>query len=168
MKSLHLLMGATLASVLAGCSTVPLVTAPVGPNPLGSASEVSTGILQVFSRVGEQSDDQNQGEDDSPFWHQHTDYTICHLDGKLVKRVGNTIGHYAEAPAPVVLPAGRYLVKAQADDYSWLELPVEIKPGRTTRVHLDDKWNLPPETPKSELVTLPDGNPVGWRADYTK
>jgi hypothetical protein len=39
---------------------------------------------------------------------------------------------------------------------------VVIKAGRTTRVHLDDKWQPPADTPKDELVTMPDGKPVGW------
>jgi hypothetical protein len=55
-------------------------------------------------------------------------------------------------------------VKAQAKDYFRVNVPVTIKSGQTTRVHLDDNWTAPPEAKKSELVVLPDGNPVGWRS----
>jgi hypothetical protein len=65
----------------------------------------------------------------------------------------------------VALPAGRYFVKAQGKDYLQVEVPITIERGRTTRVHLDDKWNLPADTPKRELVSLPNGNPVGWCAE---
>ena len=168
MKSAYYLMGAALAALLAGCASTPIVLAPVGPNPYGGENIASTGGLQVFSRVSEQSDDQNQGGDGDPVWYQHTDYRIYTLEGKLVKRVDNTVGHYAEAPRLVALPAGRYLVKAQARDYSWVELPVTIERGRTTRVHLDDDWKLPTDTPKQKLVSMPNGRPVGWRDPAVK
>jgi len=116
----------------------------------------------------EQSDDQNQAGDGSPFWYQHSDYSIYTPGGKLVKRVGNTVGHYAQSPDAVALPAGQYVVKARASDYSWVKVPVTVEPGRTTRVHLDDNWKLPAGIPKSALVSLPNGNPVGWRADVAK
>jgi hypothetical protein len=43
-----------------------------------------------------------------------------------------------------------------------------IERGRTTRIHLDNDWKIPSDAPKSELVTMPDGNPVGWRAKATE
>jgi hypothetical protein len=167
MQSVYVLLGAGVVSLLVGCSSTPVALAPVGPNPVGSQRTASKGELQVFSSLVEQSDDQNQGSKD-PVWYQHTDYRIYDLDGKLVKRVDNTIGHYEQAPRVVALPAGKYLVKAQAKDYLWVEVPVTIKPGRTTRVHLDDKWKLPADTPKRELVSMPNGYPVGWSAEFTK
>ena len=164
MRNGYVLLGTSLVSLFVGCSSTPVVLAPVGPNPVGSETLGSKGELQIFSSLVEQSDDQNQGSED-PVWYQHTDYRIYDLHGKLVKRVDNTIGHYEHAPRLVALPAGRYLVKAQAKDYLWVEVPVTIEPGRTTRVHLDDKWKLPADTPKRELVSMPNGNPVGWRAE---
>ncbi|MDB6022963.1 MAG: hypothetical protein JWQ04_2820 [Pedosphaera sp.] len=169
MKSVYWLMGTALAGLLAGCASTPVVLAPVGPNPAGVRSVASTGTLQVFSSLTAQNDDQMQSflDEDSaalnPSWNQHTDYKIYTLDGKLVKRVDNTIGHYAEAPRRVALPPGRYLVKAQAQDYSLAEVPVKIERGRTTRVHLDDQWKPLANAPNRGVVTLPNGNPVGWR-----
>jgi hypothetical protein len=164
MKSVSIILGAGLVSLLTGCSSTPVVLAPVGPNPVGGERAASTGELQVFSSLTEQSDDQNQGSED-PVWRQHTDYRIYSLQGKLVKRVDNTIGHFEEAPRRVALPAGQYLVKAQAMDYLWVEVPVTIERGRTTRVHLDDNWKLSADTPKNELVSMPNGKPAGWRAE---
>jgi hypothetical protein len=166
MKKLFVLLGAGMASLLMGCSSVPVAFAPVGPNPLGSESTAGEGQLQVFSGLTERSDNQNQASDD-PVWYQHTDYRIYDLHGKLVKRVNNTIGHYEQAPRQVALPAGRYVIKAEAGDYSMVQVPVTIERGRTTRVHLDDNWNAPADTPRNELVGMPNGKPAGWRADST-
>jgi len=166
MKKLFLLLGAGMVSLLMGCSSAPVALAPVGPNPLRIESTADAGQLQVFSGLAERSDNGNQGGED-PVWYQHTDYRIYNLHGKLVKRVNNTIGHYEQTPRQVGLPAGRYVVKAEASDYSVVQVPVTIQRGRITRIHLDDNWKLSAETPQNELVNLPNGKPVGWRADST-
>jgi hypothetical protein len=162
MKSVYILLATGLVSLLVGCSSTPVALAPVGPNPVDIESMDSKGALQVFSSLTGRS------EGDNPTWHKHTEYYIYNLHGKLLKHVDNTIGHYENAPRPVALPAGRYLVKAHAKDYFWVNVPVTIERGRTTRVHLDDNWKLPANTPKTELVSMPNGNPVGWRAESTK
>lgn len=162
-----LLVGPGLVSLLVGCSSMPVAIAPIGPNPAGSQTQATIGQLEVFSNVAEQSDDQNQGSTD-PVWYQHTDYGVYDLHGKLVKRVSNAVGHYGRAPRRVALSAGQYLVRAQSKDYLQVEVPVTIERGRTTRVHLDDNWRPPADTPKRELVTLPNGNPVGWRVESIK
>jgi hypothetical protein len=167
MKNFLILLGIGLISLLVGCSTTAVVLAPVGPDPVGTESMASTGSLEVFSRFAKQRDDQSQGGDGMPGWYQHTDYSIYDLQGKPVKHVDNSTGHYAEVPERVALPAGRYFVKAQAKDYFWVKVPVTIERGRTTGVHLDDKWKPPTDAPKTELVTTPKGNPVGWRSGFT-
>jgi hypothetical protein len=169
MKSVCIFLGPGLVSLLVGCSSTPVALAPIGPNPAGNERIASKGELQVFSNLAEQSDNENQGSTDpAPLWHQHADYNLYDMQGKLVKHVDNTVGHYEQAPRRVVLPAGRYLVKARAKDYLQVEVPVTIERGRTTRVHLDDNWRLPADAPKRELVSLPNGNPVGWRAESAK
>jgi hypothetical protein len=168
MKCFQLLLGIGLISLLVGCSSTQFVLTPVGPNPVGSENMTSNGELEVFSRLSEQCDNQNQDEGGSPVWYQHTDYRIYNLHGRLVKYVGNTIGHYDTVPRLVALPAGTYFVKAQAEDYTLVELPVTIRRGQITKVHLDGKWTFPvntANTPKKELVSLPDGSPVGWCAN---
>lgn len=162
MNNIRFLLGAGLVALLAGCSSTPVVLAPVGPNLMGFDGMASKGELQVFSRLT------GRTEGDNPTWYQHTDYYIYDLHGKRLEHVDNAIGQYEEAPRRVALPAGRYFVKAQAKDYIWVDVPVKIEPGRTTRVHLDDSWRLPANTPKRELVRVPNGNPVGWRAESPK
>ena len=165
MKNVSYLLGAGVASLLVGCASPPVSLGPIGPNPMGSKSQAATGELQVLSRVVDQQDDQEQGGDGMPVWYGHTDYNVYDLQGKLVKHVFNTTGHYAEDPSRVTLPAGTYLVKAQAKDYLRVQVPVIIVPGRTTRVHLDDNWRPSADAPKNAVVTEPDGNPVGWLAN---
>ena len=164
MKDVSLLVGCGLILISAGCATTPVALAPVGPNPNLHQSTTSMGGLQVFSSVEEKSDEQIEGGDGSPVWHQHTAFAVYALDGKLLKRVANITGHYTESPETVDLPAGRYLVKARAKDYDLVTVPVLIERGRTTRVHLDDNWTLPAHTPRIDLVDMPNGIPVGWRA----
>jgi len=159
--------GAGLLAVLIGCSSTPVDLARVGPNPAGIERTASKGGLQVFSSLAEENDDQSQGSTDS-FWHQHTDYSIYDSQGKRVERVNNTIGQYERTPRMVTLPAGRYVVKAEAKDYFWVEVPVTIEPGRTTRVHLDANWQPPANAPKNGLVSMTNGIPVGWRAEPAK
>ncbi len=164
MKSIWLLVGAGLVSVLVGCASTPVTVAPVGPNPLGGDNQASRGGLQVFSSLAEQSDNQNQGSRDD-VWYQHTDYYVYDRQHRPVKHVDNDIGHYETTPRLITLPPGKYIVKAQAEDYSWVNVPVRIERGRTTRVHLDQKWQVPVYAAKTDLVSLPNGNPVGWRAE---
>jgi len=168
MKRFFFLLSTGLVSMLVGCSTTPVALAPVGPDPVGFETTASTGALQVFSRVVERSDDQNQGGDGTSGWRRHTGYDIYDLQGKRMRHVRNAIGYYAESPKRIALPAGRYLVKAQAKGSFWVNVPVTIERGRTTRVHLDNNWNPMADAPKGEIVTMPNGQPVGWRAASAK
>jgi hypothetical protein len=127
---------------------------------------MGTGYLQVFSSLVEQSDDQNQeGNDPGPMWYQHTDYNVYDAEGKLVKHVDNTTGHYSTSPRLVSLRPGHYTVRARSGERLSVSVPVVIERGLTTKVHLDEKWEPPAGTPKTEVVSAPDGNPVGWRAE---
>jgi len=162
MKHVCFLLGASLVSLWVGCASTPVALAPVGPDPAGNKSMATDGGLQVFSSLV------GRTEGDNPTWYQHTDYYVYDLRGRLVKRVKNNVGYYAEAPRRVILPAGRYLVKAQANDYLRVSVPVTIKRGQTTSVHLDDSWTFPGDAPKTKLVRLPNGSPVGWQAESTK
>jgi hypothetical protein len=168
MKDHHSVFGFVLVLLLVGCSTPSVVIAPVGPDPDGIQSVASTGDLQVFSRVTKHYDDGEQGGDGSPGWYQHTDYTIYNLEGQLVKHVDNTPGHYDRAPELVELPVGSYLVKAQARGHILVQVRVIIERGRTTGVHLDDKWKPSIDVSKAQVVTIPNGSPVGWRAESSR
>jgi hypothetical protein len=164
MKNISIVLGTALTSLMLGCASPPVALTTMGPNPNGPKSAASTGELQVFTYMAERSDNQNQGSTD-PIWYQHTDYGIYALNGRLVRQVGNTTGHYAESPRLVALPAGHYIVKAHAVGDMFVKAPVTIKSGQVTRLHLDEKWNPPVGIVTSELVKLPDGKPIGWRND---
>jgi hypothetical protein len=137
--------------------------APVGPNPAGAANGATktTGHLEVYSALTECHEGDEY--DTNPMWYQHTDYVVCNSNGERIRHVFNTVGHYAQRPRRIDLPPGEYLVKAEAKDYMAVEIPVIIRPGRTTRVHLDGAWH--PSIPNSEVVSAPAGYPVGWRRD---
>lgn len=164
MRNIRFFLAASMILGLAGCAS-PVILAPVGPNPVGRESVASMGALQVFTRVVEQFDDQNQAGDGVSGWPQHSDYVIYNLHGKRVKHVYNSIGHYETAPRIVTLPPGRYIVAAEANETLRVRVPVEIERGRVSRIHLDNCWKPPGTTPKIELVSMPSGSPVGWRAD---
>jgi hypothetical protein len=163
MKNIPVILGTALVSLLLGCTSTPVALAPVGPNPAGPLNMATTGRLEVFSAQHTCRD--GNEFDPSPSWYQHTDYTVYNLNGKRVRHVFNSVGHYEEAPAVITVPPGRYLVSARAQGYLRVKVPVVIESGRTTRVHLDAKWNPPAGTPKAELVEVPGGYPVGWRTD---
>jgi hypothetical protein len=164
MKSVRFFSAAAMVLGLAGCATAPVVLAPVGPNPAGGERAASTGSLQVFSRMVQQSDDQNLGGDGVSVWYQHADYDIYNARGQRVKHVDNSAGHYETAPRIVNLPPGSYMVAAEAEDAVRVRVPVKIERGRTSRIHLDDNWKPPATAPRDELVNMPSGSPVGWRA----
>ena len=159
MKSFLVVLGGAAALLWTGCASNPVVLAPVGPNPTRLPGPDDQGQLEVFSAREEQV------EGDTSVWYQHADYNVYDSNGRKVRHVGNTVGHYDEAPRRIDLPAGGYLVKAPAKDFLWVEVPVVIEPGRITRVHLDDRWQPPANTPNAQLVTLPASHPVGWRAE---
>ena len=161
MKNINFVLGLGWLALLAGCSSTPV--APVGPNPTGrSTVDLSTGVLEVYSREVAHRDNQENGGNGLSEWKQHGNYTIYASDGKVLRHVRNAEGRYESAPKPVILKPGRYMVKAQTADFSWVDVPVNIEGGRTTMVHLDYNWTPSPNTPKDELVTLPNGKPVGW------
>ncbi len=161
MKGINLILGAAVISLLTGCASTPVVLAPVGPDPRGYSSKGSQGQLLVYSAW------QGHGEGDNPCYYQHSDYYIYQTSGKLVRHVENIVGHYAQSPRLEFLPAGKYIVQARAKGYGniWIKVPVVIQDGQTTWVHLDNGWMVPAGTAKTELVSVPSGYPVGWRAD---
>ena len=166
MKTAFVILGVGLMAGLSGCAVPPkasvALAAPIGPNPEGLRSGSAQGSLEVFSRLSTRTDDQNQ-ESTYPVWYQHTDYYLYDARGKVLKHVFNVAGHYDEDPRTVNLPAGRYIVEAQSAPDYWVKVPVTIKSGATTRVHLDGNWAPPGYIDRAQVVTMPDGKPIGWR-----
>jgi hypothetical protein len=161
MKRITIILSATVACLLAGCASTPVVLSPVGPNPFALAGSDANGQLEVFSAT------EGRIEGDNPTWFQHGDYYIYTQQGRMLKRVVNTVGYYEEAPCRLSLSPGNYLVKAGAKDYFRVEIPVVVRRGLLTAVHLDNKWKPPEATAKTNLVYTPDGYPIGWRLKRT-
>ena len=155
MKKTIMILGAA-AWVLAGCSTAPVALSPVGPGPTGVQAAAGNGELEVFSALT------GRREGNNPTWWQHSDYYVCNTRGRRLDQVMNAPGYYSTRPRLLTLPAGKYIVKARAKGALWATVPVIIKPGEITRVHLDGNWQ--PNAPTMELVMAPEGYAVGWRA----
>ena len=94
----------------------------------------------------------------------HTDYAIYSDTGKLIKKVRNARGRNDDTPALVTLPPGSYQVKAIAQDYAPVTIPLTIQEGQTTVVYLDRDWrNTALSKEPVEMIQLPEGTLV-----YTK
>jgi hypothetical protein len=139
----------TAIAIMAGCATrVPLVLRnSVGPGPS------SPGDLVVYSAT--YAPTVEEGE-----YPVHTNYTIATPDDKVIQHVSNRAGPFQAYPATVALPSGEYHVRAQYDRGGFVVVPVVIVSGKTTIVNLNGGE---PDTAK-EVVRLPDGRVVGWRA----
>jgi hypothetical protein len=147
--------------LLASCASQPIALAPVGPGPFAHrASSNSNGDLQVYTETEEYYLDEMS-------YFPHTDYQIYTTDGKHLKRVWNHQTHEDEYPATVTLPPGEYVVKAYAEFYGPVIVPVVIKPAETTRVILQPGWKPARTVTRSDLVQIPNGYFVGWRADLS-
>ena len=155
----YLLVGLIPMLVSCGVKRIPL--APVGPPPRDDASpSPRDGQLQVFSETEE-------FQEGNAYYFPHSAYKICTVEGKRMEYVWNRRGHEDGTPAVVTLPAGRYLVEAEATLYGPVSVPVVIKPGQTTRVMLQPGWKPSRQYAASDLVTMPNGYAVGWRDGAT-
>jgi len=147
--------------LMSACANSPVVLAPVGPRPVGSQAEVGQGGLRVYSATEEHA------VGDTTTYRPHSGYTILKEDGGVFKYVPNHTGVMDEKPQVVGLPAGRYTVKAESEDYGRITVPVVIQAGRMTEVRLD--WYQVKSPSYANLtVRLPDGKIVGWRATEAK
>ena len=122
---------------------------------VGLTHSEEQGSLVVFSAW------QKTGTDDPEHDH-HSSYDV--LKGNVVLRhVRNYFDPMLDEPVEVPLPAGNYKVRARAQGYGFVAVPVVIAPGRVTRVYLDgSSQGELAEAPISEQVRLPDGRVVGW------
>ncbi len=150
-----LLAAMALALVLTGCSSVPITLEPVGPGPHAARSSGREGELEVFT----ETEEYNDGD---VMRYPHTDYQIYTSDGR-VKGVWNSLPGGGEFPSDVSLPAGTYVVKARAEGYGVVRVPVVIVTNRVTLVVLQLGWRPKGRVDEAELVRFPDGYFVGWK-----
>jgi hypothetical protein len=156
------------ALVSCAASRSPLVLGPVGPETSGRVVAISSGYLKVYSAT---EDYHNGSAEDLDFqsvhYYPHTNYAVYSEDGKIVKKVRNAIGVHDEDPALVEMPAGTYTVLAESERYGMVKVKVVIEPGKLTTVNLEYNKQPPSGSSKGnyDLVRLPNGSIVGWRAD---
>jgi hypothetical protein len=147
----------------AGCASGPALSSmpSVGPGPRAPAPP--QGYLRVYSVA----DRVEFGHE--TFYYPHRNYWVYNAQGKrLVKLVLNHVGVMDQQPATVALPAGSYQVLADDVGYGRLKVPVVVRARRTTVLHLDGGWQPPPQLKGAEVVCLPDGECIGWRADLAE
>lgn len=178
MKHAGSLAVAAAAVWLAGCAAVPNVAViePVGPAPSENPEAQGDGSLVIFSARTPAVADLNMetwrwnndfGRNEFRYEPAHTDYTVYTRAGEVVQRVSNAHDLKDETPSLVTLPAGAYRVEAEAVNCDGnpvsVILPVVIKSGQTTTVHLEGDWN-PMGYKDAEVARLPCGRIIGWRA----
>ena len=95
----------------------------------------------------------------------YTSYSVYDAAGRRVRTVLNRAGHTDQRAMIIALPSGRYRVVARAEGYGMVTVPVVISALTLTEVCLE-RGGLPgTETAAaSEVVRLPEGPVVGWRA----
>jgi hypothetical protein len=160
MKYTQLIALATAVGTVVGCSSEPrlTVTEPVGP---GRSEAVRQGALQVYTAT------EQHASGDNTFYYPHTSYLIYNNQGQKVQSVVNHVGTMDESPSVVHLPAGSYVVWAEAEGYGRVRIPVVVTSSRTTVLHLERGWEPPKEAQPSDLVRMPDGQPIGWKSPGT-
>lgn len=154
---------ATLTILLAGCVTSGprLMLDTVGPTSGGALpkSPHGDGFLEVFT----DTDTVNSG---GISYYPHSGYELTDDAGKPVRFVRNRGGNTDESPESVRLPVGRYHVIARCPGYGMVEIPVIVVRQDVTVVNLENRGH-PPATDGIEVVRLPNGWPVGRRAEQS-
>jgi hypothetical protein len=137
-----------------------VVIGPVGPVPERVDTSAPAGYLKVYTAT-ENHNDRNV------HYFPHTSYTVYSEDGKtVVKIVANAIGIHDEDPSLVQLPAGKYIVLAEAEQFGMLRIAAVIEPGQLTKIDLGYDWkHREPTGNAADWVRLPNGQVVGWRAE---
>lgn len=160
-------MGMSVLPISCASSGGPLMLGPVGPEGSKHFEAIPTGYLKVYSAT---EDYHNGSGEDLDFrgvhYYPHTNYAVYSEDGKLVRKVTNAIGVHDEDPALVEMPGGTYVVLAESECYGMVKVKVVIEPGKLTTVNLEYNKQPPsgPSKGNNDLVRLPNGSIVGWRA----
>ena len=154
------ILSVATAVLVASCASAPptVVHETVGPG-LAVGNEERNGFLRVYSAT------EWTTESDGPSQLSYTNYQIDAADGSLFREVIN--GDYE--PTRVILPTGSYTVVASSDTSGEVSVRVAIETGKLTVVHLEREkdWQEASAGIRSaDLVRLPNGQPVGFRARH--
>jgi len=159
MKGQYLFISVGAAMLLTSCASLQsiAVTSTAGPQP--ASLYPSTGFLKVYSATEEHFDGDTA-------YYPHTDYRILTRDGRVFKEVRNAISPSDEIPATVTLPIGPYTVVAESEASGIVGVPIVVQTGRTTVLYLERKkdWTPPALARESDLIHLPNGQPIAFRA----
>ena len=135
-----------------------IIQTPVGPPPFIEATRASQGELVVYSEL----ELSNSYDIEQQY---HSGYKLYSSDGTFLQYVENKIGARFEEPVTVSLPPGSYKVVARTAPIGTLSVPVLIEAGKRTVVCLDGtRLARRRRASNSDLVRLPDGSIIGWRA----
>jgi hypothetical protein len=156
------ILSVAIAVLVASCASAPLtiVHDTVGPG-FAIANQEHNGFLMVYSAT------EWTNYDDGPGLLSYTNYQIDAADGTLFQEVSN--GDYE--PTRVTLPKGTYTVVAWSDTSGEVSVPVAIEAGKITVVHLEREkdWKEASARVRSaDLVRLPNGQPIGFRARHAE
>lgn len=94
-------------------------------------------------------------------------YTILGQRGDVIRRVPRNSPETAvDGPIAVRLAPGDYVVRAEALGYGEVSVPIRIEARRRTVVRLDEGEAVEAGSrpPVGQIVCLPDGRMVGWKA----
>jgi hypothetical protein len=154
------ILSVAAAVLVASCASAPptVIHETIGPR-LAVANEEHNGFLTVYSATVWTT----PPGDDSPSVLSYTDYRIDAADGTLFEQVTNG----DQEPTRVTLPKGTYNVVADSDTSGTVSVPVAIEAGKITVVHLEREKDWEKESAgvyNADLVRLPNGHPIGFRA----
>ena len=154
------ILSVATAVLVASCSSAPptIVHETVGPGPT-VVNQQHNGFLKVYSAT------ESMADDDGFSLLRYTNYQIDAADGTVFKEVPND----DQEPTRVILPKNTYTVVAQSDTSGTVSVPVAIETGKTTVLHLERKkdWKeAAAGIDSADLVRLPNGQPIGFRARH--
>jgi hypothetical protein len=164
MKKIHLLGLMAAALLYSGCASQRnnVVLDTVGPVQTSKPDPASAnqGTLTVYSSI----DPNPHFSARDPYRPVYSNYEIYSADGRLLKKVHNNDDTMLQRPVGVGLAPGKYSVEAPANGYGLVTVPVIVKAGQNTILHLEGGANFGSHPANdTNLVRLPDGQIVGWR-----
>jgi hypothetical protein len=164
MKNSTIYLSLVSVTLLAGCATAApssVMLDAVGPEVHSHTRVAAQGTLMVFSGVNV-----HQNSDPTNDYRQYSDYEIWSQDGgKRIQLVSNhRLPFTDDEPTPVKLLPGRYVIKAMANSYNSVTVPVLIVADRMTTLHLDGGVKVDKTHSSPDNVYLPNGEIVGSRA----
>ncbi len=175
MKCASLIAVSSTVVCLVGCASPAQLTVadPVGPAPTTGVVKSAGSQLEVYTARERAPLDINKeeflwnndfGRNDFLYESAHTDYTIYTMDGMVFEHVKNARNYEDPQPAVVSLPPGEYKIKARAQDYGWVNIPVVIEAHKLTVVNLQRDPNpAVGSVDRAEAVLLGGDRIVGWR-----